>query len=843
MSGTTAITGFLFAFMILIGITISLFTVFQTQIEDQQLIFERASEDSFISKLKSDFEIIGVFNNSGRLSFLINNTENSKLYFNLENKECFSIIEDETFLDDTKYKITTEGGAAYSYDFAEPNSFILLTLQTDTDFSGNKTYKITSCGGITKTYVLSSSSIDYWDLAWNEKDTISITNPSSNSIVEYQVPIVLNSSNFDFSLADENDIRFIFPIRESRILDLNFDIYSNTLTDNSKFSNEAYLGTSSGVESSDPSELVEAVFISGLNFDGDDDFVFLNRTSNEAISDKELTISFWIKRNLGGDSNQFLYFDNETKDSIYIVNDGSGDDNKVRFELNVSNTLLNITSNHTISDETWHHLVLTYDGAYSRIYVDSELSSQSNYLEGDLLFDLDNSYIGSKINESNFNGSIDEYKIFNIELFSSEISELFYQNLWFRELDFYVSDWQELLDDAVIYVKIPYIPPNSEIEVQMYYDNYGTESTSNIESTFSYKVPRSIGYVVSERTESNGLQFMSLYDDNTIRADSFEYNLSELEIDTLSSGNTNIDTEISAKKLVQVEGDGNGGDIIVPSSWAGTEFYYRGHRNDDYICMLAPWGDADITISYAGTNVFETTVDENGFCHNNDTPTTSQYAIVSDVPILVAGYGDVSDDQFSYYPSTSRDLYGIPSSNTYIGAGPNGAEVIGYSSDGSVNTYSIGSDSTATQSGSSQGAGPYYRFTSDNPISIIQQGDGDGADSTVYAPRTEMGLLFGSGTDTDYISLASPYSDANCALYEGTTNLFNITTGTGSNLIYNYTFPDTNPDLAGGPWKVECEKPVWGYFERDNGGDESNMLGHLQMRQYQFPPPTYTIIN
>ncbi|RLJ04379.1 MAG: hypothetical protein DRP18_04785, partial [Candidatus Aenigmatarchaeota archaeon] len=44
-----------------------------------------------------------------------------------------------------------------------------------------------------------------------------------------------------------------------------------------------------------------------------------------------------------------------------------------------------------------------------------------------------------------------------------------------------------------------------------------------------------------------------------------------------------------------------------------------------------------------------------------------------------------------------------------------------------------------------------------------------------------------------------------------------------------------------GGWKVECTNPVFAYYEEDSSGDETNLLGYKQMRQYVYPEPTYSI--
>ena len=65
--------------------------------------------------------------------------------------------------------------------------------------------------------------------------------------------------------------------------------------------------------------------------------------------------------------------------------------------------------------------------------------------------------------------------------------------------------------------------------------------------------------------------------------------------------------------------------------------------------------------------------------------------------------------------------------------------------------------------------------------------------------------------------------------------------GTGINGIYNYTFGNvgTETQYVTGGWMIQCDKPVWPQYEPTND-DNSNMFGHVQMRQFNYPEPQLT---
>lgn len=59
---------------------------------------------------------------------------------------------------------------------------------------------------------LSAKNVPWWNGNWNYRWPIIVTNPSTNSLYDYQVNVLLNFTNFDFTQAkaDGSDLRFIY---------------------------------------------------------------------------------------------------------------------------------------------------------------------------------------------------------------------------------------------------------------------------------------------------------------------------------------------------------------------------------------------------------------------------------------------------------------------------------------------------------------------------------------------------------------------------------------------------------------------------------------------------------
>ena len=82
-------------------------------------------------------------------------------------------------------------------------------------------------------------------------------------------------------------------------------------------------------------------------------------------------------------------------------------------------------ASETVSLNTWYHLVGTYDGTTIKIYVNGVLKNTTNYPEGNLNSSGTNLEIGSQGNTREFNGTIDEVRIYNQVLSEEQIKALY----------------------------------------------------------------------------------------------------------------------------------------------------------------------------------------------------------------------------------------------------------------------------------------------------------------------------------------------------------------------------------------------------------------------------------
>jgi len=175
-------------------------------------------------------------------------------------------------------------------------------------------------------------------------------------------------------------------------------------------------------------------------FDGIDDFLQLagNPLRNTNSRTIHGTISCWVKTSSNGtvfsipiinddQENEFLLgFQNEKIRHSFLNHKDRccGGNSWGEFSTNFSTILL---------DDTWHHLIATYDGSTERVslFVDGVLISQEGYkILGRLNAEI--SRIGKDYYEGtqdfgvqNFSGLLDNIRIYNRPLSSSEVEEIF----------------------------------------------------------------------------------------------------------------------------------------------------------------------------------------------------------------------------------------------------------------------------------------------------------------------------------------------------------------------------------------------------------------------------------
>jgi len=159
-------------------------------------------------------------------------------------------------------------------------------------------------------------------------------------------------------------------------------------------------------------------------FDGSGDYI--NIENFDVSNFEEITISFWFNNFNAPSGNEFLVSNLHT----------GGDD--LRVQLKSNNIEVNFDDGtedkSTIAftdNNSWHHLLITTNGTHHLVYLDNNLedtSANSFDFSSSTLTDL---YLGGRYSLDtalNYNGSLDEVMIFNRELSTSDINNIYNLN-------------------------------------------------------------------------------------------------------------------------------------------------------------------------------------------------------------------------------------------------------------------------------------------------------------------------------------------------------------------------------------------------------------------------------
>jgi hypothetical protein len=177
-----------------------------------------------------------------------------------------------------------------------------------------------------------------------------------------------------------------------------------------------------------------------MHFDGEDDFVEIASHPSLNVAE-QFTIEFWLKTNDPYQSWTRI-LEKGSWDEYYIGFYGTHGKIHGALRTDVGNSETSMTipigpSNNAISPNSWYHIAATFDGAKAKLFINGIEQTEKNVTVSprDLTRDL---IIGAVkraasswgyIYESNFKGTLDELRIWNIPRSSVQILDNMYQSI------------------------------------------------------------------------------------------------------------------------------------------------------------------------------------------------------------------------------------------------------------------------------------------------------------------------------------------------------------------------------------------------------------------------------
>lgn len=216
-------------------------------------------------------------------------------------------------------------------------------------------------------------------------------------------------------------------------------------------------------------------------------------------------------------------------------------------------------SETTIQADTWHHIVITYDGYFAKVYIDGEMAGTKE-LVGSITPNNTLLEFGQRTGGTSFFGALDEVRLYNRTLNELEISALYDQGGF------------EQVDAGIIAFIIPdfSILNEGEHALELIIKNYGTSLLEN--ATVRWKVngmeQTPIAWQDSLNTQETDTVSLPIFDFTPGKTYQIEANVSDPNGQT-DENSANDKTEISTLFVNSMEPhyalsfNGTEGDVIV----------------------------------------------------------------------------------------------------------------------------------------------------------------------------------------------------------------------------------------------------------------------------------------
>lgn len=199
-----------------------------------------------------------------------------------------------------------------------------------------------------------------------------------------------------------------------------FDEGYGTTANNSGNAGSTLNGTISGATWTNSGKYNKA-----LSFDNNADRVYITDTTGSPLDiTANITLSAWVYST--AEQDQFDKIISKYKGSAsypYSLQFDGASDDKIYLDLYDGSSVYTIASDESIPQNTWTHIIGTYDGSIMKLYINGKLQSDIYQGSFSLATNNENLIIGGRLdtNIQIFSGTIDEVKIYNFALSADQV--------------------------------------------------------------------------------------------------------------------------------------------------------------------------------------------------------------------------------------------------------------------------------------------------------------------------------------------------------------------------------------------------------------------------------------
>ena len=406
--------------------------------------------------------------------------ENGKLIVYVRNTGGSPATVDKVYIESVEGDVIQSLSVAGGGVKVNPKSLAVIEVTLKSDLEAG-TYRVKVSGPnalVVASLTLTRTEHSLWLSGWGYRRKISITERSGSTLTDYQVKIVLDSSNFDFTKAksDGSDIRFTpddsstqlsywiekwDPVGEEAIVWVKvpsipasstttiYMYYGNPTAASASDPYATFVRVVSGLEACwhldegsgavvhdvgggghngdviDGTWTTDSKYGYAMQFDGSDDYIIINPFTN--FPSDEITAEFWMKSSDTTKAGTPISYAVTTQNNEFLIY------NYVRY-IYVKGSWR--YTGASVNDGSWHHIAVTWksNGGVVELYVDGSLEYQGTDLSdgltiisgGSLVLAQEQDSVGDDFDKTQaFLGILDEVRIYNRVLGSSEIADLY----------------------------------------------------------------------------------------------------------------------------------------------------------------------------------------------------------------------------------------------------------------------------------------------------------------------------------------------------------------------------------------------------------------------------------
>ena len=178
-------------------------------------------------------------------------------------------------------------------------------------------------------------------------------------------------------------------------------------------------GTINGASWSSYSKIGEAC----MSFDGTDDYV----VSSDFVQTGYVSVSCWVRVSNFAHANRLIsnWSGSNTQGYQILMTEGSGSEQKFSTDIGTGDQSFWNRDVDNFSEDTWYHLVLTYDGKTLRLYRDGVLRNENKNASGEIAYSNPDLHLGQRGDGNHSAARIDDVRIYDRPLSTPEIKALY----------------------------------------------------------------------------------------------------------------------------------------------------------------------------------------------------------------------------------------------------------------------------------------------------------------------------------------------------------------------------------------------------------------------------------